>query len=118
LASAVERGGRTLVGHCYEEGSRSLPYLPFVQALRAYALAREPARLQAELGSDAATLARIVPELGERVSVEARPAGDPDEERWRLFEAVTRCLGNAGATRPLVLLLEDLHWADRGTLDL
>src|SRR5207248_6403625 len=44
------RGGRTLVGHCYEEGSRSLPYLPFVQALNSYVLDREVEALRSELG--------------------------------------------------------------------
>ncbi len=39
---AVLRGGKCLVGHCYEEGSLSLPYLPFVEAMRSYVLAREP----------------------------------------------------------------------------
>src|SRR5207248_1553568 len=43
---------------------------------------------------------------------------DPDEERWRLFQAVTAFLTNASAVQPLVIVLEDLHWADRGTLDL
>ena len=45
------RGGRTLVGHCYEEGSLSLPYLAFVEALRSYVLSRETADLQKELGT-------------------------------------------------------------------
>jgi len=118
IAYASERGGRTLVGHCYEEGSRSLPYLPFVQALRSYIAARDQASLQQELGTGAAEVARIVPEVAERVAIAERPVGDPEEERWRLFEAVTACLCNAAAAQPMVLLLEDLHWADRGTLDL
>src|SRR5439155_10169662 len=51
------RGGKTLVGHCYEEGSLSLPYLAFVEALRSYVLAREPDDLRKELGSGAAEVA-------------------------------------------------------------
>jgi len=47
------RGGTALVGHCYEEGSLSLPYLAFVEALRSYVLEREPERLKSELGSNA-----------------------------------------------------------------
>jgi eukaryotic-like serine/threonine-protein kinase len=54
------RGGKALVGHCYEEGSLSLPYLAFVEALRSYVLAREAKDLQKELGSGAADVARIV----------------------------------------------------------
>jgi eukaryotic-like serine/threonine-protein kinase len=111
------RGGKTLVGHCYEEGSLSLPYLAFVEALRSYVLAREPDDLRRELGSGAAEVARIISEVRDRVSVELRPAGDPEDDRWRLFQAVTAFLRSAAAIQPIVLVLEDLHWADRGTLD-
>src|SRR5207237_10534216 len=45
------RGGKPLVGHCYEEGSLSLPYLPFVEAMRSYVLTREPDDLKNDLGS-------------------------------------------------------------------
>ncbi len=111
------RGGKTLVGHCYEEGSLSLPYLAFVEALRSYVLAREPDDLRRELGSGAAEVARIISEVRDRVAVELRPAGDPEDDRWRLFQAVTAFLRSAAAIQPIVLVLEDLHWADRGTLD-
>src|SRR5207245_5545580 len=78
------RGGRTLVGHCYEEGSLSLPYLPFVEAMRTYVLERDPARLKSELGSAAPEVARIVSEVRDRVQVEpAAVAGDASEDRYR-----------------------------------
>jgi class 3 adenylate cyclase/tetratricopeptide (TPR) repeat protein len=113
------RGGKTLIGHSYEEGSTSIPYLPFVEALRSYVLAREPEDLRNELGSSAGDVARILSEIRDRLHVEARPAGgDPDEDRWRLLEAVTEFLRNASRMQPITLVLEDLHWADRGTLDL
>ena len=57
----AEKGGKTLVGPCYEEGSLSLPYLAFVEAVRAYVLVLEPGELQAQLGHGADELARIVP---------------------------------------------------------
>src|SRR6266516_4842248 len=112
------RGGTTLTGHCYEEGSLSLPYLAFVEALRGYAISRPPEELRAELGSAASDLARIVSEVRERLAVEPRPPSDPEEDRWRLLQAVSGFLRNASAVQPLLLVLEDLHWADRGTLDL
>jgi hypothetical protein len=113
------RGGRTLAGHCYEEGSLSLPYLAFVEALRSYVLARPPEAVKQELGSGAGDVARIVSEVREGLQVEPRPpGGDPDEDRWRLLQAATSFLRNAASVQPLVLVLEDLHWADRGTLDL
>ena len=112
------RGGVTLTGHCYEEGSLSLPYLAFVEALRSYAGSRPPEALRAELGTAASDLARIVSEVRERLSVEPRPPGDPEEDRWRLLQAVSGFLRNASTVQPLLLVLEDLHWADQGTLDL
>jgi hypothetical protein len=113
------RGGKALVGHCYEEGSLSLPYLAFVEAMRSYVLAREPDGLRSDLGSGAADVARIVSEVRDRVQgVELRPAGDPEDDRWRLLQAVTGFLRNASSVQPLCIVLEDLHWADRGTLDL
>jgi len=51
------RGGTTLYGHCYEEGSLSLPYLAFVEALRAYVVKRPPEALRAELGTAATDVA-------------------------------------------------------------
>jgi len=119
LATYVSiRGGRTLVGHCYEEGSLSLPYLAFVEAMRTYVLARDPDGLKSDLGSGAADVARIVSEVRDRVQVDLRDASEPEDDRWRLLQSVTAFLRNAASVQPLVLVLEDLHWADRGTLDL
>ena len=112
------RGGKTLVGHCYEEGSLSLPYLAFVEAMRSYVLAREPDGLKTDLGTGAADVARIVSEIRDRIQVELRPAGDPEDDRWRLLQSVTTFLRNASSVQPLLIVLEDLHWADRGSLDL
>jgi tetratricopeptide (TPR) repeat protein len=112
------RGGRALVGHCYEEGSLSLPYLAFVEALRAYAQTCDVSRLREELGSGAPDVARIVSEIRERLRIEPRPKGDPEEERYRLLQAVSDFLGSAAVPKPLLIVLEDLHSADRGTLDM
>ena len=115
---AALRGGQVLVGHCYEEGSLSLPYLAFVEALRSYAGTREITELQKELGTWAADVARIVSEIRQRLSIPPRPKGDPEEERYRLMQAVTDFLGNMAESKPLVIVLEDLHDADRGTLEM
>jgi class 3 adenylate cyclase len=116
------RGGSTLVGHCYEEGSLSLPYLPFVEALRSYVAERETDSLERELGAGAGDVARIVSEIRDRVHIAPGPdVVDPEEQRWRLMQAVSGFLRNAANVDGgggLVLVLEDLHWADRGTLDL
>jgi tetratricopeptide (TPR) repeat protein len=112
------RGGRTLVGHCYEAGSLSLPYLAFVEALRSYVLTREVKDLREELGSGASDVARIISEIRERLKLKLRPQKDPEEERYRLLQAVTSFLSNAAAVQPMLVVLEDLHDADKGTLDM
>ena len=117
-AHAEQRGGIALVGHCYEEGSLSLPYLAFVEAMRSYVLARDDDDLKAELGPAAADLARIVPEIPQRLQVQPTPPSDPEADRYRLFHSVGTFLRNASAVQPLLVVLEDLHDADTGTLDL
>ena len=112
------RGGTTLTGHCYEEGSLSLPYLPFVEAIRTYVLECDADTLRIEMGSTAGDLARIVPEVGDRLHVPPVEAADSEADQYRLFEAVTTLLRNVAGDRPLCLILEDLHDADRGTLAL
>ncbi len=119
LATYVSlRNGRVLVGHCYEEGSLSLPYLAFVEALRTYAQARDVSELKKELGTGAQDVARIVSEVRERLKIEPRPKGDPEEERYRLLQGVTDFLGSAANVQPMMVVLEDLHSADRGTLEM
>ncbi len=118
-AHAVAQGGLALTGHCSEEGSLSLPYLPFIEVMRSYVLARDPEGLRAGLGSSAADLARIVPEVRDKLgALPEPPAGDPDELRWRLLQAVAAFFRNVSQVQPLLIVLEDLHWADRGSLDL
>jgi tetratricopeptide (TPR) repeat protein len=112
------RGGRTLVGHCYEKGSLSLPYLAFVEALRSYVLSRDAKDLKEELGSGAADIARIISEIRERLKIKPRPQKDPEEERYRLLQGVSEFLSNAANVQPMMVVLEDLHDADKGTLDM
>ncbi|WP_424641301.1 helix-turn-helix transcriptional regulator [Embleya sp. AB8] len=107
-------GARVLRGGCLDMGADSLPFGPFVTVLR---------RLTRELGTSATAallpaggrrgLARLLPELGEPV-----PEADPDLGRARLFEEVLILLERAAEERPLLLVLEDLHWADRSTCEL
>jgi eukaryotic-like serine/threonine-protein kinase len=112
------RNGRVLVGHCYEEGSLSLPYLAFVEALRGYAQAQDVSHLRKELGTGARSVARIVSEVRERLKIEPGPQVNPEEERYQLMQGVTEFLGSAAMARPLLIVLEDLHSADKGTLEM
>src|SRR5439155_27119285 len=93
-------------------------YLPLRGEIRSYGLAREPDSLKYDLGTGAAEVAGIVSEVRDRLAVEVRPTGDLEDDRWRLFQAVSGFLRAASTVQPLLIILEDLHWADRGTLDL
>jgi tetratricopeptide (TPR) repeat protein len=115
---ATLQGGQTLWGHCYEEGSLSLPYLAFVEAMRSYVLDRDPGELKKEMGSGASDVARIVSEVREKLQVEPRETINPDEDRYRLMQAVTSFLANAATVKPILVILEDLHDADKGTLEM
>lgn len=120
MTYVAQYGGRTLIGHCYEEGSLALPYLPFVEALGAYVRAHETASLVQELDSDAVELARILPELRIAVPAGLPPSAvaDPQESQYRLLQAVGTLLERASVAEPILLVLEDLQDADHGTLTL
>src|SRR6516165_9298383 len=110
------RGAQPLTGRSYE-GEGGLPYLPWVEALRAYVRDRPPEELRAELGSLAADVAKIVPELRELLpGVRPAAALEPEQERFRLLDSVTSFLMNASRSSPLLIVLEDLHWADKPSL--
>src|SRR5215831_12601543 len=109
----TSRGGRAVWGHCAEADALSVAYLPIVQALEAYASGVGTPELRDDLGTSASALARIVPPLRQRLDVDVEPAVDPDEERWRLFQAVVTLLRGGAARQPILLVLEDLHEADR-----
>lgn len=109
-------GGWTiLTGHCYES-ARQLPYRPLVEALGAV----QPYLNLDTLGVPDVWLAevnRLLPELNEqRPDLPTPPRLDPAQEQRRLFEGMTRFI--AAICRPLLLVVEDLHWADEGTLNL
>ena len=110
------RGAQVCWGHCYE-GELGVPYLPFVEALRAYVRDKGDDELRAELSTGAPEVATIVSDVRVRFpGLPVSPALDGDAERMRLFEGVSAFLANASAARPLVLMLDDLHWADKPTL--
>ena len=94
------------------------PYQPFVEVFGTYLLDKDANTLVADLGAGAANLARMVPALSERLDVTPRPRGDPEEDRWRLLDVAAHLLRSIASHHPLLLVLEDLHDADRGTLDL
>ena len=86
--------------------------------MRSYVLDRDIDSLKGELGQGVVDVARIVPAVGELLQIEPSQAGGAEDDRYRLLQAVASFLRNASETRPMVLLLEDLHDADKGTLDI
>ena len=94
-----------------------VPYQPFVELLRYYIAHAEPGALAGQLGRGGPDVARLVPELRDCVPGIGEPVtGDPEGDRYRLFDGVCTLLENIAGGRPLVLVLDDLHWADKPTL--
>jgi DNA-binding SARP family transcriptional activator/tetratricopeptide (TPR) repeat protein len=117
FAVEAHEQGTVLRAGCEEEAL--LPYQPWVEALRHYARGRPAQWAHSSLGSGGEELARLIPELAETAPPSAVAAvGDPETRRYMLFEAVALLLSEAAARAPVLLVLDDLHWADRGTLHL
>ncbi|MFJ3225342.1 AAA family ATPase [Streptomyces sp. NPDC086783] len=111
FATAAAAGGAVVaIGGCVEIGADGLPFAPFSSALRA--LRRElPGELAAAAAGQEDELARLLPELGEAT----RGRGHEEDGMARLFELTARLLERVAAGRTVVLVLEDLHWADAST---
>jgi tetratricopeptide (TPR) repeat protein len=118
-AEASQREFLTLVGSCYDR-ENSLPFNPFVEILES-AMAQAPSQeaFRTALGNDAGEMARLMPQL-RRLFPDLPPPLElsPEQSRRILFNAVVELLGRAAANAPILLLFEDLHWADEGTLSL
>jgi DNA-binding CsgD family transcriptional regulator/tetratricopeptide (TPR) repeat protein len=113
-ARCTRYGTRVLGGGCVPVGDGALPYAPIVEALR-FLLADVGVNEVRELvGPSWPELARLLPALG------APDQSDQSEQaaQARLFELLLGMLGRLGEQAPLVLVVEDLHWADRSTRDL
>jgi tetratricopeptide (TPR) repeat protein len=113
-AYARDHGARVLWGRCYE-GEGAPAFWPWVQVLRAGVKQLDPDRWRA-LG-DAAALAHLVPEIGAHFG--DRPPPQPNEvpeARFQLFDAAARLLAQLAQNVPLLIILDDLHGADRSSL--
>jgi class 3 adenylate cyclase len=116
LAKRAERlEWEVLWGAC-SEAELPLPYLPLVEALGNYLSHQDVDRIGAELGPARRELAQLFPTLGgDEAPV---PVGDPAQARLRLFEAVVALLALPAREHGLLLVVEDVHWADSATREL
>ena len=113
--AAVAEGVTVLYGRCDEE--ELVPFGPWIEVLSVYLASLDDADLPAVVGDAGAELTRLLPELRTRLPGLATPAAaDPETERHRLFAAVVGVVERAAARTPLLLVIDDLHWADRSSL--
>ncbi len=121
MAQARDADATVLVGDCLRLGETGLPYAPFVAALRRALRPFRGEDLDRLIGPGRAELAHLLPDLGPPAP---RPVPRPDASvsaaaaQARLFEIVFGILRRLAEERPLVLILEDVHWADSSTRDL
>lgn len=116
---ASKKGILVRSGNCYDRDD-SVPYLPFVEILEeALAKARSPQAFRELLGNDAGEIARLLPQLRRLFTDIPAPLDLPAEQSRRvLFNAIGEFLARATRIQPVVLLLDDLQWADDGTTSL
>jgi tetratricopeptide (TPR) repeat protein len=118
-AEASQLGFITLVGSCYDR-ENALPFNPFVEVLES-AMAQAPSleAFRTALGDDASEMARLMPQLRRLFpDIPAPMELTPEQSRRILFKSVVELIVRTAASSPMLLLLEDLHWADEGTLSL
>jgi len=118
FAAEAARGGVVvLYGRCWE-GEGSPAFWPWIQIIRAHFHGR-PATGAAGLGAGAGDILQLVPELARSGPPTSPLLGEhltPEESRFRLFDSFASFLKRASATQPLVLILDDIQWADRASL--
>lgn len=112
---ARQRGVEALIGYCYE-GEAGQAFWPWVQVLRAFAASRPSAELEQALGAEATDILRLT-SAASAAATESAPV-DPAMSRTRLFDAVAAVLRRAAERRPLLIVLDDLHWADTASATL
>src|SRR5690349_2411959 len=116
---AARAGARVFVGHCLELGGGAIPYAPLVDALRP--IARELVECGSDLADalppvSRAALAELMPEFSGRAGTDSSADGG-NTQQARVFEALLALIERLGRVQPVVLVLEDLHWADQSTRD-
>ena len=117
VATDVYRDGAIVVyGRCDEE--LGIPYQPWIESI-GQLVAHAPREVLAEhIAEHGGSLARLVPGLAKRIPVETPEAVDPEMERYVLFGCITDLLARVSLDAPVLIVLDDLHWADRPSIQL
>jgi predicted ATPase len=106
-----------LRGYCFEQDA-AFPYAPLVDALRTHLARCVPLEINERLGPFAPEIVKLVPEMALALpDLQPSPALDPEAEKRRLFESLIGFFIRLAAMQPLLLILEDLHWSDKVSLD-
>ena len=107
-----DEGATVLAGRCYQENV--VPYQPFVEAVGRHSAPRPPPRCGPTSMRTGVHLTRLVPDVaGDFPDLPEPVQAEPDTQRYLMFEAVNDLLGTLCASAPVLIVLEDLHWADR-----
>jgi ATP/maltotriose-dependent transcriptional regulator MalT len=110
-----ELGMRVLLGNCVQLGSQGLPFAPLVDALRLLSRSMPREEFDRLLGPARRPLLRLLPNLA---PAEAHGADEPDVQGPQLLELVLGLVERLAAAAPVLIVIEDLHWADQSTLEL
>src|SRR6185437_1587264 len=119
MAARAHAAGAQVLHGAATEAEGMPPYLPFLEALGQHIRAAPPDELRAQTGANASILASLLPELHARLGkLPQTHTLPPEQARLRLYEAIGALLAAISHEQPLLLRLDDLHWADPATLDL
>jgi predicted ATPase/class 3 adenylate cyclase len=114
LVTRARRRGCVVVSGVCSEAELSLPYLPFLEAIGNHLAKEDMVALRDRLGSASDDLAQLFPQMGR-----SQPQGaDAQQAKLRLFESILLLLRDAARSSALLVVLEDLHWADPATREL
>jgi class 3 adenylate cyclase len=114
LTKRARRLGCAVLSGACSEAELSLPYLPFLEAIGNYLSTQDVSAVRERLGSAADELAQLFPQMGRPLGT----GGDASQAKLRLFEAILLLFRDAARDHGLLLVLEDLHWADPATREL
>jgi DNA-binding SARP family transcriptional activator len=117
-AAAADSGATVVWGRCYD-GRGAPAFWPWTQIINGLLGAFDPDVLRVALGPSGSELAQLVPEVKELLpDFEPPPPLDPESSRFRLYQAFAGFLRRLAHVRPVVVVVDDLHWADPPTLEL